>query len=727
MRNEIDAEELYITQQATVYDTEAAGVERSLAPTRQKRGLRRLSGILSALPGSEDKAQQRAGANIVKFLAILLALTLIARGTSGATLARVELSSPARAEIIEAVTGSATVSVRDSIGITAPEGLTIVEMLVGAGQTVNNGDALALFDIDEVNEKLTREKAALDKLQLDLEKAGRAENLDSSQLENAMRSLRRAQEDYNSVKAQGESDIKTASEALDEIWAQLLEDPDAAAMENALRNLKRVKEDYDKVLAQGQDDVASAKTTLNEALDANAEAADSTALDNARRSRNRAREDYNSVRSQGEADTAAAQTALDRAKENEEDRKTAWEADETDVEAGQAYLAAQADTKKAQDALAATKKKASDDLLSASRRLEDAESTYTQARNNYLNNNSQASDAIEAAIDRARNTLAAEEKKAAENLQSAARRVEDAEISLAAAERDYNRNAENASDARLTAIDKAQGTLDSAIKKADENLQSAARRVEDAQVSLSSAERDYSRNTQQTSDATVQNSVSAVTLRLDVEEKKAAVDALGMLTLSGGVLYADIEGVVLSARAEGSVTGKDALVAFMDGAKGFEASLQLDKSDADRLAVGDECRVTTGGGSMYYTPTVTGTVSMIAPPDDQDRARVTIRLPDGDWTEGQRVSIQAVQDRSTYDMCVPLSAVRSDNTGYYLLTVEQESTVLGIANVVIRVPVTITASDDDNAAVQGPVGRNSKIITGSNKSVEAGDRVRISS
>ena len=727
MKSNINNEEVYGMQDAVVYDVEVFETERELAPQPQKRGLNRLIRNMPALPRFEDKAQRRAGGNIIKFLALLLVLTLIARGTSGATLARVEVSAPSRNEIVEAVTGNATVSVRDSLDITAPEGLTIVEMLVGAGQTVSNGDALALFDMDEINAKLTRETAALDKLNLDLEKLDRTESTDSTSLENAMRNLRRAQDDYATVEAQGESDISAANEVLDEAWNKLLEDPEAGALENALRSLSRAQEDYSKTLSQGIADIAAAQTSLNDALKTGVTTTDPASLDNALRSRNRAREDYNTVKAQGEADVAPLQTAYDNAVENENNKKEEWEADETNTEAEQAYLAAQAETKKAQDTLNAAKKKASDDLLSASRRLEDAESSYTQAQNSFVNNYDSASTARQTTIDRARDTLATEQKRAEENLQSAARRVEDAEISFANAEKDYKKNAENASTAKETAIENAQKALDAAKKKADDNLQSAARRVEDSEISLATAERDYNRNTQQTADTKVQNRVSAVTTRLDIEDKKSVVDALDMLVLCDGVLYADIEGVVLTAKAEGSVTGKDALVAFMDGARGFEATVQLAKTDADKLAVGDECQVTTGGGSMYYTPTATAMVSTIFPPNDQDRVRVTIRLPEGDWSEGQRIEVRAVQSRSTYDQCVPLSAVRSDNSGYYLLTVQQESTVLGVSNIVIRVPVTITAADDDNAAVQGPLGRGSQVITGSNKSVSAGDRVRVDS
>jgi len=308
---------------------------------------------------------------------------------------------------------------------------------------------------------------------------------------------------------------------------------------------------------------------------------------------------------------------------------------------------------------------------------------------------------------------------------SAKRRVEDSEASLAKAEKDYNLNLQQASEAVQAEIKKAQTSLEAAQTKAEDDLPDAARRIEDAETSLSKASSDFNKSSQQLADTATQNSISAVSLELDIAKQQSLVDELSELMENGGVVYTDLEGVVSSAMSEGSITAQNPLISFMDGTRGFEAQLQIGRSDAEKLAVGDECEVTTGGGSLYYRPTVTGTISGISTPDESDKVTVMIRLPDGDWTGGQRVDVQAVQSRDTYDLCVPISALRSDNTGYYLFTVEQKSTVLGVENVVRRTPVTVTASDDSNAAISGPVGRDSQIITASNKAVEAGDRVRM--
>jgi len=128
---------------------------------------------------------------------------------------------------------------------------------------------------------------------------------------------------------------------------------------------------------------------------------------------------------------------------------------------------------------------------------------------------------------------------------------------------------------------------------------------------------------------------------------------------------------------------------------------------------------------MYYTPTVTGIISSIPQPDENGGVTLTIKLPQGNWSAGQRAEAQIVLTSGVYDYSVPIAAIRSDNEGYFLYSIAQKNTVLGLQNEVVRINVTITARDSDNAAVSGGLGRDSSVIVSSNKAVTSGDRVRV--
>ena len=659
---------------------------------------------LTAFARGADPGQRRAAGNIFKFLALLLALTLIARGTSAATLARVDVSAPARSSIVEAVTGNATVSSRDTLDVTAPEGLTVSEMIAGVGQSVKTGDELARFDRDEVSEKLLREKISLDRMLYDLDRYERAETADASSIDTARRSLQRAQEDYETTRRQGDADVAAARTSLDEALEDESEDPDATALQNALRSLQRTREDYDSTEAQGESDIAAAEATLLEARNSQPAHVDHSQVESAQRSLQRANEDFITTRSQGNADVAAAWDTL----------YTLELSGASDREIDQAWNSA-----------ASAQRRADENLVSAKRRVEDAEIALDKAVQDYNKNREQAAEARQNEIDRALEALETAQSRAEDNLLSAARRLEDAEIAYEKAAQDLSKNTQQQSDSLQNTIDKAREALESAQSRARENLQTARRRVEDAEISLINAEQNLLKSEQQILETASQNELSASSLLLDIDAQKVIVDALEGLMKNNYTLYSSIEGTVSATVQEGSVTSKTPLVSFMDGAKGFEAQAQISKTDADKLAVGDECEVTAGGGNMYFTPTVTGAISGISLPDINDRVTVTIRLPGSDWTQGQRVDVQVTLSSGNYDLCVPVSALHSDNTGYYLLTVERHSTVLGLQNVVTRVNVNIAALDSDMASVRGPVNRDSQVITGSNKAVSAGDRVRV--
>ena len=667
---------------------------------RQKGVIQRLTSFARGA----DPGQRRAAGNIFKFLALLLALTIIARGTSAATLARVDVSAPARSSIVDAVTGNATVSSRDTLDVTAPEGLTVSEMIAGVGQSVKTGDELARFDRDEVEEKLLRERISLDRMLYDLDRYERSEAADASPIDTAMRSLRRAQEDYDTTRRQGETDVAAARTALNEALDDRADDPDATALQNAFRSLQRTQDDYETTKVQGESDITAAEATLLEARESQPNPVDHSQVESAQRSLQRANEDYATTKSQGNADVAAAWDTL----------YTLELSGASDREIDQAW-----------NSVTSAQRRADDNLVSAKRRVEDAEIALEKAVQDYDKNKEQAAEARQNEIDRALDALETAQSKAEDNLLSAARRLEDAEIAYEKAEQDLSKNSQQQSETLQNTIDRARDALETAQSRAQENLQSARRRVEDAEISLANAEQNYTKSEQQMIETASQNELSASSLLLDIDAQKVTVDALEGIIRNNYTLYSNIEGTVSSTVPEGSVTGKTPLVSFMDGAKGFEAQTQISKTDADKLAVGDECEVTAGGGNMYFTPTVAGIISGISLPDVNDRVTVTIRLPGSDWTQGQRVEVQVMLSSGSYDFCVPVSALHSDNTGYYLFTVERLSTVLGLQNVVTRVNVNVAASDSDMASVRGPVNRDSQVITGSNKSVTAGDRVRV--
>ena len=737
-----------------------------------------------------DPAQRRSAGNIFKFLAVLLAFTLIARGTSGATLARVTLASPTRSDIIDAISGTATVYSTDTLEITAPEGLAIAEILVGAGQYVNIGDPVAVFELDDLEERHIRETASLSRMNLELKQLERGEAIDTSPLETARRNLRQAEEDYAAAVRQGEADIAEAREALNLLIAATYEDP--ATLPSAIRGHQRALEDYNATLAQGQADIAEAEEALR-----SVEVSD-VALQNAIRSHQRARDDYNATLAQAEADIAAAREALEEARERgpsdadrsaletalrnyqraRDDYNTARRQGEESLQAAElalyraiaayhnavfmsqlepdpaAVAAAWAEVERAQNAITTAQNTAEANLLTASRRVEDERARLDQARRTLSDTAQGEIEQLENAIEAAETALENAETQAANRILAASRTLEDEENRLAQAQRDFvsgkqakieqletalqtardraennlrtaARRVEDEARSVSTQVEQAQQTLQTAINRAQDTRRTEARRVETERAALATAERRHGEDLRQSENTTAQNVINLTTLQLDIAAQITKVHALETLISNNGVLYASVAGAISVATENGVTTGTGPIITLRDTQGGFEATMEMPRRDAEQLTIGSEATVTTDGGSIFFTPTVTGVVTGISQPDENDRVTITIGLPDGSWSVGQRVDAEIIFSRARYDFTVPVSALRSDNGGYFLLIMAQRNTVLGLQNIVERVNVAIVAADDRMVSVRGPVSRDSRVIIGSNKAVSVGDRIRV--
>jgi hypothetical protein len=645
-------------------------------------------------------------------------------------------------------------------------------MLVGVGQEVIAGDAIAIFPMDELEEMYIRELASLDRMRLDLENLTRQDSIDTTAITNAQRSLDRAREDYDSVVRLGEENIADARERLDLL---LYDDFESAAV----RNLRRALDDYEAASARGRENIETAQQELFEILRSPDEAAD-TALQNAIRNHQRASDDFNAAVEKGESDIADAEenlreirsrrtadidrTALDDAKLREQRARENHDAEEQRnyanlnsaqtalhnanrvldraLEEGDALEISEArrNADTAQNAFNTAQRAIDEFRISAVfRALEDAVSNLESAQKKF-------DESPEKEIEDAENALENIHERVENSLRTAGRTLEDAEINLNNARRNLIEQAERAlenaqnaaADNLLSAerrledathsagdeVENARTSLQNAITQAGNSRQSAARQVEDAINSFNNAQQNHRNNLRQHENTSAQNDIAIRTLQLDIRTKQELIDSLEEIIGNDGVLYANASGVVLAAQPTGS-TVVAAAITLRDVDGGFEARMTIPRNQAENLSVGSNAEVTTGGGSMFRNPTVTGVISSISQPDENDNVQITISLPAGNWNTGQRVDAQVVLSSENYDLSLPIAAIRSDNEGYFVYVIAHRSTVLGLQNEVVRVDVNITARDNDMASVSGAIARNSEVIVSSNRSITVGDRVRV--
>ena len=174
-------------------------------------------------PPEEDSSEQgderRALKRIAIFFAIMLILTLIARGTSSAIRPVVTTGQASAGTIRQSVQASGSITASGILTVTLPEGTVPDSILVKEGQSVEEGQTLATCDMDELSAKLERARASLHQSQAEYNQLISNAVLDDTSVARTQQALLRAYE----------AD-KKAYDALEELQASENPDPEAITL-----------------------------------------------------------------------------------------------------------------------------------------------------------------------------------------------------------------------------------------------------------------------------------------------------------------------------------------------------------------------------------------------------------------------------------------------------------------------------------------------------------------
>ena len=198
----------------------------------------------------DPRQRQRLGW-IVRFFALLLVLTLLARGTAGAAMASVTVHRPSSGNVTKSVRTTATVSFAGGTPFTVPAGLLVMAVPVQAGQTVKAGDTLAVFDAAEVDRAVNAKRAALQQARTQAAQQTAGDTADPYAAQLAQQQLERAYEETHRIYADGEESVSRAQTKRDEAAAALEKARNAgyaddaekqAAVENAAAALEAAED-----------------------------------------------------------------------------------------------------------------------------------------------------------------------------------------------------------------------------------------------------------------------------------------------------------------------------------------------------------------------------------------------------------------------------------------------------------------------------------------------------
>ena len=129
---------------------------------------------------------------IALFFLWMLAFTLLARGTSGALLPEVQLSTPAPNTITQSLTATGTIQWAAGSLFYLPEGLLVEAVFVSEGEAVQEGDKIAALRREDVEQKLRSLQAELAQKQTEYARLTKPVAADSYDLEKAQQALQAA-------------------------------------------------------------------------------------------------------------------------------------------------------------------------------------------------------------------------------------------------------------------------------------------------------------------------------------------------------------------------------------------------------------------------------------------------------------------------------------------------------------------------------------------------------
>lgn len=273
----------------------------------------------------------------------------------------------------------------------------------------------------------------------------------------------------------------------------------------------------------------------------------------------------------------------------------------------------------------------------------------------------------------------------------------------------------SAAQAALDAAEAALAAAEEGAESANEAASDAAQNYEDAR---NSAAHSYDQAAEEAAKQNQANQAQAAVIRAQLEAARAELSALQALQQNGSALLAPQSGTLTrvdlaagqnSSRVAGLLAGADT---------GCVLTFALDRDAARLAATGTQVSVRQGSQSAQVE------ITSLSEPAEDGSVQVTAALEPGVWKAGA-ATVELKLNAGQYAQCLPATSVQADSDGNFVYLIEEQPTLLGQQNVLVRVPVTVVAQGDGMVAVSGSV--SGQVVAGADKPLSADTWVRVAS
>ena len=212
----------------------------------------------------------------------------------------------------------------------------------------------------------------------------------------------------------------------------------------------------------------------------------------------------------------------------------------------------------------------------------------------------------------------------------------------------------------------------------------------------------------------------------DAQKKVDDLTALSEQT----TIAAPKAGRISSVVASGTETVKGDILVMIDVIdEGFKVPISFTTEQVSQMQIGMSARIDGWGGSNEDAVVVSIKPDKV---DPRNKKTVIFKLNDPDnnywFSTGTSITLSLNNRSKDYQCIVPLSAIHEESGETFVYSIKTKSSPLGERYIAVKVPVTILAKDDTNAAIDpSALGQyGSSVITETNdKSFKSGDQVRL--
>ena len=307
---------------------------------------------------------------------------------------------------------------------------------------------------------------------------------------------------------------------------------------------------------------------------------------------------------------------------------------------------------------------------------------------------------------------------------------------------------QEADQAYEAALSQVQAEYDAAVSQAQDILSQAEAALNDQAQAQAQAQNAYTSAQEEDAAAAANDQKSQAassydqqSIQVDLDQAKKELSQMEKIQQAKGQVTAPADGVVTDRNVQtGGITDDSSYLILGTGGLQIKGSLKL--QDLEKVEPEDTVEITVSGqgkklqgkvtctGAEGTGETAQGTGALgqgAGTAQDTDAGGYFYAdIEDASVTWGAQVSYSIEkQSDSSYEMLIPLSAVRQDAEGTYCFIAQAGDTVLGTEYRAVRVNITVEDKDSTQAAVTGNLGRDDLVISGSTKEITEGDKVRL--